>query len=223
MTKTKKMLLAVAAVAALAAPVTAGAATITFDAIPTPGGNGYFFGTGGGYSAVLTDGFTFDTPSLSHGHVIDSPSSCSGGCADNGTKYLGGDMPGLIMTRSNGGTFSLNGFDGAEAFTGLSVPTSIDLVGTLFGGGTVFASFALDGINDSLGGLADFQSFMLSWTNLTSVYFTAPMGTAPGGWFGVDNIIVDAMAPTPSPEPGTLLLLGSGIVGLWGLRKKLQK
>lgn len=42
MTKTKKMLLAVAAVAALAAPVTAGAATITFDAIPTPGGNGYF-------------------------------------------------------------------------------------------------------------------------------------------------------------------------------------
>ncbi|HEY5331244.1 MAG TPA: PEP-CTERM sorting domain-containing protein [Acidobacteriaceae bacterium] len=36
-----------------------------------------------------------------------------------------------------------------------------------------------------------------------------------GDEFGVDNIIVSASAPTPSavPEPGTMLLLGTGLLG----------
>jgi hypothetical protein len=201
--------------------IPANSAMITFDAVPSSG-NPII-------TTLTTDGFTFTS---GHFHTIDSPMIASfGGCVANGTIYISeeaGDL-GLSITMANslGNPFSLAGFDGAEQFVnsttaaagGYPNASTIVLNGVMFGGGTLTATFALDGIKDGPAGVNDFQNFLLpAWTNLASVTFSGLTAAGGPGGIALDNINT-----SPVPIPATLLIFGSGLLGLVRFGKKLKK
>lgn len=194
------------------------ALTITFDSVPSSGNPIV--------TSVTTQGFTFAS---GHFHTVDSPTGVGG--ADNGSPVYIAEEAGslglpITMTESGGTPFSLNTFDGAEGFisapSGFPNATAISVVGTLFGGGTVSALFALDGVIDGVGGAPDFQAFLLPGTfvNLTAVTFSGLIGTTGTGGLSLDNIAVNQTAPVPEPSTIVLLIPALAALGLIRRRKR---
>ena len=129
----------------------------------------------------------------------------------------------LTMVEATGAVFSLESFfaggrtadfDPASEVTGYSVATGIDIVGTLFGGGTVFASVVLDSIASY-----DFSQFSLpsTFANLVAVTFTAE-GRGDTPEFLIDDIVVNTDRVVP--EPGTLALIAGGLLGAGVARRR---
>jgi hypothetical protein len=183
---------------------------ISFDTVLAEPGNNTIFGE------LSVSGFVFSSP---HAHIVNSPAGCDTGCADNGTRWVGGDTTQITMRRGRGGSFSLLSVDAAESFAGLNRPTSLDVSGTRAEGASVHASFTFDGINDGIELLRDFQTFTFGdeWNGLTLVSFSTP----DNGWFGLDNLLTDD-STAPIPEPATVLLLGSAMAAVAGLRRARQ-
>lgn len=189
--------------ALLVVPVHA-ATIITFDAHPPD------FST-----PIFDSGFQFDFNASGWG--VFGPGS--GACCNvnyNGTPALfadgdRSDVATAVMTMVGGGAFDVSSLDASVYWIGAS--GQLNLIGQLEGGGTVTTTLDVT---------STWASFSLSnFNNLVSLTFQDSQHggflVAPG--FGIDNINTAAS----TPEPATLALLASGMLGLAGMRRKLTR
>jgi hypothetical protein len=164
---------------------------------------------GDGLEVGTSDGFDF-TSSGDHFHfgngLVSVPS--------NGTSILLEDRNYLItMTKVGGGLFNLLSADlGEDNGINLSA-TSIVVTGFFGAGGSITATFTLDGNGSSFQNVA-FAGF----TNLNRVTFDGignPNTSELANVFTLDNINV--------PEPVTATLLPAGLLALRGLRRPKKR
>lgn len=129
-----------------------------------------------------------------------------------GTAYLYSDTSAnnfITMTKTDGSTFSANSIDLAElmGFGDVTVTFS----GVRSNNAIVNQAFTLDG---DLG----FETFLFSsdFTDLVSLSWDNQ-----ADFNAFDNIVVDVPATAPVPVPGAVWLLGAGLSGLLGLRRRV--
>ncbi len=137
---------------------------------------------------------------------------------NNGTKvaFVHGGTFTINVDSISGDTFEISQFDGAEFWrNGSPNASKITLFGVTDLGANISEEFVLDNIYDGRNGVDDFQLFTVSnaFQNLVHAEFVGD------GAFSVDNII-GYTASESVPEPSTLLLLGAGIAGFAGTRRK---
>ena len=165
------------------------------------------------------------SPYTEAGFTLTTPGAAEFGtwCADNTGRYAG---PGLFintfdaiatLTKAGGGTFSINAIELAYEYEG-TVPTEdLTFTGYLSGGGTVTQTFTI-GPQLANTFFAPFL-FDAAWTNLLSVDFPAQRGTQPPWPYQFTNIVLNGAGATV-PEPASMMLLGTGLVGVFGVARR---
>lgn len=183
------------------------------------------FGPGGTLGFLDSSGFRFASPDngiTNHAHLV-SPQFlfADQSWANNGTQYIGHDPSIIVMTRIDGGAFSISRFDAAEGFLLVSsgpvgFASKLLIEGSRIGGGTETATVDFDGLNDGEGPGVDFQTFALpsTFSNLSSVTFRSlnAAGNPDSVYFSLDNLHVAAV---PEPAEWLLMALGLGVLVAW--------
>jgi hypothetical protein len=198
-----RLLLAAAVLGSFA--VVASAGTITFDGT----------GPGGGITTYSEDGYNFSFTGT--GNLGARGNECSQAgtpdCATDGSFWLlaftsqGGSVFGdtIVMQAADSSAFTFSGFDAASTLHNFDFwAGGVAVTGFLAGGGTVVQDFDL---TDS------FQTFAWSDTSdqFTEVEFTGLTGGEGGLDYEIDNVVVNQSQEVGTPEPASLLLVGSGL------------
>lgn len=199
----------------------AGALTIDFEDVAVAPGTMTLIGD------VISRGFLFQCDYFTTNYCANLANNYNlGGTSssiDNGGTFIvlnnrlspqGPPIP-SVMEAVSGEIFSLTSIDFSEFGDPIDQAARwINVTGYLSGGGTVSQLVTLDGLYDGPGGINDFQTEIFNWSSLTKVEFLGSGSNLVINMFGLDNAVVTV------PEPATMLLFGSGLFGLWGLRRK---
>jgi hypothetical protein len=123
---------------------------------------------------------------------------------------------GAVSSFNGGGLFTITG-NGADGFA----------TGTVFTGSfTGLVTLTNEGMNPAGGTTYDLVGHLSGSLNggpATGFTFQDFVFSGAGGWMGSSTLGSGDTLITPVPEPGTLGLLGTGLVGLAGVvRKKLK-
>ena len=169
-------------------------------------------------------GFRFTSPDngyTNHAHLVSTLFLFADqSWANNGTQYIGLDPSIVVMTRVDGGAFSISRFDAAEGFLNFGSPvgfaSKLRIERSRIGGGTETATVEFDGLNDGTGPGVDFQTFALpsTFSNLRSVTFRSLNAAGDPGpvVFSLDNLHAAAV---PEPAEWLLMALGLGVLVAW--------
>lgn len=166
---------------------------------------------------------------------VTNGAACDPPCASNGTRTLtaAGVLLGyadeVTVTRAAGGDFRLTSLDAAGLFPIPFLADNAALIayqGLLDGMVVTSGALTLDLIVDGPGGVADFQTFILSGAVVDTFIFTG-MGSVTGNnGFTLDNLVVELVdgggGPDPGevPEPGTMALAALGFIGMSLARRR---